>query len=759
MDLSNLELSYAPTWIKNLMMDVCSTPIENVLDSLARWRKEIAGLPTSEFASYISRVAGKLAGGTESPAAAILLTAVCYPLLKDDPEFTRHMYPLTLQAARALHGLPGGHSAKVRTQLIGRLRRLLLQPDQAEARLRAVFHAYSLSCDGTTVVFDHTVGVPLRDFLRRPDANLLEQLRSLCDQSSDPDTEHLKKSLTRFVTRNWPVIGPQLLEKWIEYAFSGNIYDLAKLEQMLAFYPPAPKDRAWLESGTQRFIEALDQRSREYMSAEQLRFLCQALDKFSVPGVSSRSLATVLVGVGPGSAESFRYEVILNHAWDYLDPEDTGLLLTLLWCEKQFHRYLLSGTFRKANERRAQISLRAQGLPHYQEAAWLVDRLMELPSHDGYYGSRRSELSPDELSAWRTEVLSTLRAFENLQQPATEFLLWCAEGLAADQAPMVLMSLLKRPHQMSHLQSLLRHIDRKVQRRAFALLQLLDASSVERSPEVDRPPTRSLADTISATNAAAITHGNAQTWIDDPRVERIISGAIMKAEQRFCIEYPSAWGHEEERLVSRLLFYLEEELRTAEDKLKDLTVHGMGSPIKISLRYRETTKHEEGQRTSTTAAHDVDVAFLLHAEEDGVVKADRACLLQVKKLSRVGREGPWESMLRIDSEQLDSLLQLSASTFYLFLVPGFDQEECWVMPAHLVRSMLTAGMKGSALQRSSAHRAHRSLSHWLTYDVIGLWMGDESKETRDRAEGNHPGRVPRFVVDVIIRKGMDDHQR
>ncbi|MBF0421528.1 MAG: hypothetical protein HQL73_00895 [Magnetococcales bacterium] len=50
-------------------------------------------------------------------------------------------------------------------------------------------------------------------------------------------------------------------------------------------------------------------------------------------------------------------------------------------------------------------------------------------------------------------------------------------------------------------------------------------------------------------------------------------------------------------------------------------------------------------------------------------------------------------------------------------------------------------------------RGARSFSHWLVYDVIGLWTGDERPEIIQKAEGGNKGRKPRFLVAVTVHKG------
>ncbi|MBF0346178.1 MAG: hypothetical protein HQL81_00790 [Magnetococcales bacterium] len=81
------------------------------------------------------------------------------------------------------------------------------------------------------------------------------------------------------------------------------------------------------------------------------------------------------------------------------------------------------------------------------------------------------------------------------------------------------------------------------------------------------------------------------------------------------------------------------------------------------------------------------------------------------------------------------------------------REECWMLPARFVRNIMECRGTKVTLEKNAVARGARSFAHWLVYDVIGLWTGDERSEIIRKAEGSHKGRKPRFLVAVTVHKG------
>ena len=57
----------------------------------------------------------------------------------------------------------------------------------------------------------------------------------------------------------------------------------------------------------------------------------------------------------------------------------------------------------------------------------------------------------------------------------------------------------------------------------------------------------------------------------------------------------------------------------------------------------------------------------------------------------------------------------------------------------------------STVSREGAQRVARSLAQWMTYDLLGLWPGDDRPAVLERAEGAAE-RGPDFVVELSVRK-------
>jgi len=176
------------------------------------------------------------------------------------------------------------------------------------------------------------------------------------------------------------------------------------------------------------------------------------------------------------------------------------------------------------------------------------------------------------------------------------------------------------------------------------------------------------------------------------------------------------------------------------------------------LSYRETTKKEEGGPGIGSDTFGVDIAFVVRIEVGGVCEFERATFVQCKKLEGEDVDGEWKPSFRINPKQLNDLICQTESSFYLYLVPAFIREECWIVPARLVRNLMEIGQRKTVLSRLYANRAARSLAHWITFDLIGLWIGDERAELLKMAKGDHPGRRPRFMVSITIRTGRKKQQ-
>ena len=618
--------------------------------------------------------------------------------------------------------------------------------------------------DGSTIVFGDLVEVSWANISqgKLADAEVCEQLRLLPASAEDPYSwEKLTSLIHDIAASRWECIGPQLQEKWFQQVVSpANAED--DPNDLLRFYPLARRDPNWLHmarGGLEDSLRAKRSRGLDFLR-KRLGQWCRSLVSFEAPSCDGgRVLLDVLSDHDPDSDNCEFFKVILDHAWEVYRRQDVGFLLCLIWHEYrlwQFQRGEVQWS-EKTSERWKKTRDKARSSSDEELLLWLVERLYELPREE-YYTRRAADLfGPEERAAWRSDLIQKLRRKGTLRRCAVEFLLWCASGRAADDAELAAAALLGAKRDRTYLRSLyLNHPSRKVQLRARAVDTLLQGGQGPVLLDVNRNGVRSLSATLVALRQQGEQPGDGRTWIGDHIVEDLIYGAISRAERTFAEQYPNEWGHEEERLVTRLLSSMETECNRVRVLLREAVAQGLGTPVDIELKYRETTKHEEGQPGVGTKRFSVDIAFLVRVEAQGLVETERASFVQVKKLEQGRGKATWRDSFDIDPVQRDELLEQTESSFYLFLTPVFAREECWTVPARLVRSMMEAAKAKTRLDRFAAGRASKSLARWLTFDVVGLWTGDERSEIVRKAKGDHPGRQPRFLVSITIRKGAGE---
>jgi hypothetical protein len=254
-----------------------------------------------------------------------------------------------------------------------------------------------------------------------------------------------------------------------------------------------------------------------------------------------------------------------------------------------------------------------------------------------------------------------------------------------------------------------------------------------------------------AVEIVAAGRSERRTWMQDSAVEGAIFGAIERTEREFVAEYEHEWRLEEEMHVATLLTRLQQALKGANGILDALAAHGVGVAPSIDLSFRQISKHEEGRAGVGAERFSVDVAFIVHVTDAGKKVARRATLVQCKKL-KADKSGNWSPSFDLERQQCDDLIQQSEASFYLFITPAFVGSEVWMTPARLVRNLCDLhGTKGT-LPRIPTYYASRSLAHWMTYDLFGLWTGDERVALVEKAQGEGRGYSPRFVVSVRIHR-------
>jgi hypothetical protein len=615
--------------------------------------------------------------------------------------------------------------------------------------------------DGSRMVFEDLAELRLEEIVScLYDIEGFDQLRKLLDSAEDPPSwEALLSFVHQIIRSKWHDIGPQLREKWLRLMGSYSPPD-EDPKAILYFYAPARQDQEWFRMAIEGLEDILSKGKKiANFERDRLNRWCACLQIFEKPHCDGgRALLEILTNIKPDKENFEVFELLLDHGWKTWEHSDIALLLCLIWHEhrlwqeqRENHRWTEGAT-----ERWKHASSRARSVPCGDLLLWLVERLDELPSERYYTWRYQNFFGPDERAAWRAEIMDRLHSKADLRRAASEFLLWCASGQAADDAELVVLNLLRTKKDRVYIRSLYTHVSRMVQLRARAIEALIEGRKDPALLNAATIEQRPLSETISHLRWVVGSAYEGRTWIRDRTVEDLIYGTITRVERTFCTEYPAQWSYEEPTLVTRLLTHLENEFRSMHNVLKDAVKHGLGSPVDIEWKYREIMRREEGEPGIGTESFSADIAFIVRVEAEGIIETERATIVQCKKLIHTGRDDRWETTFKINPRQRDDLITQTEASFYLFLVPPFIREECWITPARLIRSLMKAGKSKSVLARHSVERASRSLAHWLTFDLIGLWVGDERSEVLQKAKGDVPGRGPRWLVEISIRLGVRD---
>jgi hypothetical protein len=360
--------------------------------------------------------------------------------------------------------------------------------------------------------------------------------------------------------------------------------------------------------------------------------------------------------------------------------------------------------------------------------------LQDLPTPRYGDNSPWHEFGPDERAVWRAEVVGAAAYNDAQRHGLIEHLLWQtrsdrnAHGLYSE-VELIVLALGTTDGDAGFIANLRGHVSRLVSVRAAALLSLMEGRT-DSSPISPREDGITVAAASQVLAMAGGTELPARTWMQDRTVERAIFTAVQRVEQAFTTEYVRTWGLEEEMHLATLLAELQTAFKNTNGVLDALAFHGIASAPAISFTFRQITKHEEGARGIGTDRFSVDVVFLIRVTDSGKEITKRATFIQCKKLS-ANKAGIWHPSFEIDRLQCDDLIKQTEASFYMFLTPPFASNEVWMLPARLVRDMVNLHgprAKGSRrrLPRAPTYFASRSLAHWVTYDLLGLWIGDEA---------------------------------
>ena len=742
-----------PDSIQALYDQVAAATPEAVLASRPQWAEQLiewlrqARLDERERARTATWA--RLDTGDRSPGELLFLLAYCGELLWPYSEAPRELLQrLISRRTQLVQGWReegrGEEVEALARQVEAELSKVLSRylkrhPDE----LRRLVGGVRCTFDGRVLRFNESVEVDLKVFLG-PDKRLigrLDQLRELLPhlrEGRDKLVTFIRERATRIP---WAECRDILEEKLFQLVASAE--GLGELRGFLGCYAHGKREVRWCSRASLLLARNLE----EGGALSVIQNLSELLAHFEAPVEGLRgALHALVASLHDGKGEYERQRRVTDTCWEHLVPKaEPGLALVLLWVEEHLFRVALRQGVADAFERRNRARERVRGLPVADALGWLAEECAEL------WPRMESERRPgaDELSAWRQEVTRRCAKKPPLRKAAMEFFLWCAPDAAASEAELVTLSLVKTSTDRRLLRKLGEHPATRVRFRVRAINAWL-AAGPESSAEPETPATLTGA-LRHLRSAGALSLGGGRTWLRDRDLEELLLGAFGRVERDFSVRYPEHFREDESVLVTRLLEDLRHEFDSIRSDLTILLSQGQPVPLDLELQFRRRPVPEgEAPPEENPRSAGVELAFVLRVDVDGFLSTKRVALVRARKLEQRG-EGQWAPNLRLGREQVDGLLGRSESSFCLFLVPPALRAECWMVPARLVRGLMDAQESLSAVSREGVQRVGRSLAQWMTYELLGLWTGDDRPGVLEWAEDS-TAHGPAFTVDISVRK-------
>jgi hypothetical protein len=362
--------------------------------------------------------------------------------------------------------------------------------------------------------------------------------------------------------------------------------------------------------------------------------------------------------------------------------------------------------------------------------------------------------TPEVRAAWVADLVRLAGKADNMRSALLEGILWHGSERVDELVMTVAAAICEASLDQgsSVLESLLAHPSSLVRLRAAALRRL----GADAPIEPDRPLPTGILDSGRRLSELAERHrASPLTWIGDRHVEMAIESAVQRAAATFTGAYEGHWREDEEPLTVKLLSDVRAALGVVEADIAAVAGRRPGGRrISFSLRDRMVSKHEEGQPgTDPTASFSTDVCLIMTARRDGKVFANRASLIQVKKLKK-GADAHWKNRFEIVRNQLTDISKNTDAAFYMLMGPESAGRAIEIVPARLVAEHLSRLGKTVGLHRELVALASRSLARWITYDVVGLWTGDPKVQVVRKAAGAD-GRRPYLLVELEVSISSD----
>lgn len=384
------------------------------------------------------------------------------------------------------------------------------------------------------------------------------------------------------------------------------------------------------------------------------------------------------------------------------------------------------------------------GDPARSDQQSVVISLRELPSDAWNREAAWDQLGPAAREAWRQDLFDKVREEPDLAEGLLDFACRWLEQTAFAEVEPVLLRLLDDEDYLAFANRLTNAASRQVQLRAKGLMR-----TSEGALDLDGPKSE-------AGNSTMLPSVGAQTWLGDPSVERVIHSALSQAEEKFCREYSTTWGEDEEVHTARLLALTQEAVGNASHHLGQLTAMTRTTYPSLSVKVRQPSKREEGATTPAGAPLGADVLFLTRIVDQGKTVIQRATLVQVKKRSGTGSGKNFSSTVGINLQQCEDMLKQTEHAYYLFTTPISTRPALWVAPARLVRNLTQLHTSKASVPVAQVRDASCSYADFFLHDLVGLWSGDEDEGIVAVANGDpRLGRTPRHIVEIEIRRQSD----
>ena len=234
------------------------------------------------------------------------------------------------------------------------------------------------------------------------------------------------------------------------------------------------------------------------------------------------------------------------------------------------------------------------------------------------------------------------------------------------------------------------------------------------------------------------------TWLNDFNVEHLLFNASLKAEIKFAQEYNEFFNEREDDLIRDLF---DDNIKPAFDSaIREINRYIKNKKDYWALSWSRLRLIEEKEKGP-------DIAMKIVVNVSTKVQFEKFLFIQVKALTK--QKNKFTSSWSINRKQLQDLIKLSDSSFYLLLTPSYISNHQRVVPASIVKGMLQANNKEVALNDNIATLGAHSLSQFLIFDVLAGWQGTQNQKIANWIEGRL-GMKTRYLLEIELKKGNNN---